>query len=381
MTPLPARAHFRDRRNFAMAVGSELAAPALRLIARSLSRGGPTSPREWRRALIVGHGHIGDVLCQTVSLDALANRLPGCQFDYLTTSLAAEVLSGNSAIERVLPWNIGSRPTSLAHDHIRALRKADYDAILCTNVVRHQDALRLALSLRIPNRVAFVHRGLSGLVTLPVRLQYPMTPPAQSRAMVETITGASDNSELRPRVFLSDANIAEGASEWNRLGFGRDELVVACAVTTRQRIGTVPPEFFTNVLRALRSRAPDARIVLTGSGDDLPILNGIAESIGAPIAVSAGRTGLMAFASFLSRCNALFCMDSGPRHLANAVGTPVVFTRNPAVRAAEAGAYCATEVDLVPPGDFLAAGEARRMIDRISTEDAAATILRSCSVG
>ena len=36
----------------------------------------------------------------------------------------------------------------------------------------------------------------------------------------------------------------------------------------------------------------------------------------------AGRLGLRAFGAFLTRCDALLGTDSGPRHIANAVGTP-----------------------------------------------------------
>jgi ADP-heptose:LPS heptosyltransferase len=45
----------------------------------------------------------------------------------------------------------------------------------------------------------------------------------------------------------------------------------------------------------------------------------------------------------------VFTADSGPRHLANAAGTPVVFVRNLWFPSAEAGPYCDTEVDVVPP--------------------------------
>lgn len=376
MKGLPSRASFRDRRHFLIAIGSELAAPALRIAARSLSRGAPTLPREWRRALIVGHAHIGDVLCQTVSLDSLARELPDCRFDYLTSPIAAEVLMGNPALESVLPWVTAFSLQSVEPKHLVALRAAKYDAILCTNVVRHQEALRLALALRIPNRVAFVHRGLSGLVTLAVQLPHPMTPAAQSRAMAAVITGVRDTSELRPRVFLSESDVTQAAAEWIRLGLGTDELVVACSVTTRQEIGRLPTAFFASVLQSLHRIAPQARIVLTGSRDDASILKSMARTLGNHVVVSAGTLTLRGFAAFLARCSIHFCMDSGPRHLANAVGIPVVFARNLAVRAAEAGAYCRTELDVMPDGDYLTRDRIRQILSEIDPDAVAAAILR-----
>ncbi|MFI5239371.1 MAG: glycosyltransferase family 9 protein [Gemmatimonadales bacterium] len=376
MTRLPAREHFRDVRHYALAVASEMLAPALRVVARGLSRGAPTAPAAWRRVLIVGHGHIGDVLCQTVSLDALARGLPDCRFDYLTTPLAAQVLEGNPAIAHIRPWNTDARPSSLSAEHTAALRFASYDAILCTNVVRHNEALQLALRLGIPNRVAFVHRGLSGLVTMPVRLDAPMTPAAQSRVMAATITPTPDDSELRPHVFLSGADVAEAEREWTRLELGSENMVIACSATTRQRIGNIPHGFFSDVLAGVQRMAPGAKIVLAGSVDDAPTLNTMARALGNTVAVSAGRLSLRGFATFLARCNVHFCMDSGPRHIANAVGTPVAFTRNLAVRAAEAGVYCPSEIDVMPGGDYLSPDAVARMIAKLDRTAIAEIIVK-----
>lgn len=375
MSPLPSRGHFRDSGHYAIAVGSELLAPALRVIARTVSSGAPTPPGTWKRALIVGHGHIGDVLCQTVSLDSLATGLPDCRFDYLTTPLAAQVLSGNPAIATTLPWNTGSKAGSVSPENLVKLRSSEYDAILCTNVVRHQEGLRLALSLHIPNRVAFVHRGLSGLVTLPVALAAPSTPAAQSRAMAAAVTGRSDDSELRPKVFLSDADEADAGTEWARSGFGAGELVIGCSATTRQQIGNVPRKFFEEVLANVQQIAPNARILLAGSSEDAPVLDAMATTLGGRARVSAGGLSLLGFAALLRRCSVHFCMDSGPRHLANAVGTPVVFTRNLAVRASEAGAYCPTEIDVMPGADYLRPDQVASMISTIDRSRVAATII------
>ncbi len=62
----------------------------------------------------------------------------------------------------------------------------------------------------------------------------------------------------------------------------------------------------------------------------------------------AGDLRLLPLACFLQRCAVVLCPDSGPRHLANAVGTPVVFVRNIAVGKVETGVYCETEIDVAP---------------------------------
>lgn len=378
---LPDRAHFRDPRHFAIAAVSEIVAPALRVAARAFSRGPATPPSQWRRALIVGHGHIGDALYQTISLDSLASGLPHCEFDYLTTPVAAEVLAGNPALANILPWDTVTQPGTLPKSHMDALRAARYDAIICTNLVRHQEGLLLGLRLGIPNRIAFTHRGLTGLATLPVRLSHPMTPAQQSRVMAGAITGHIDTSELRPRVFPTAADNAAATHEFGLLDLSQTETIVACSITTRQSIGRIPPEFFARILTTVRELDPSIRIVLCGSPEDEPSLRDAASMIPGDVAVSHGRMSVRTYAVFLQRCSAFFGMDSGPRHLANAVGTPVVFVRNMAVRAAEAGAYCSTETDIAPAGEFLYPEQLVVRLAEIDVVNAAAVIVNAARRG
>jgi heptosyltransferase-3 len=375
VTRLPRREHFRDLSHFALATASELLAPALRFGAETIGSRPPSPPSNWLRLLIVGHGHIGDVLCQTVSLDGLARGLPRCEIDYLTTPVAAEVLGGNPALHAILPWNTGPQPHMMTRESRRALRGRDYDAILCTNVVRHHEALRLALALRIPNRVAYDLRGLSGLATIPIHLDGPTTPPVQSRIMFNTLTGRPDDTELRPRIFPTASDRESADAERKRLGVCDDDIVLASSITTRQTIGRVPQAFFVDVLSRIQAIRPDVKIVLCGSSDDSAALQRVANALPDRVLQSAGRLTLRSFSAFLAKSAVFFGMDSGPRHIANAAGIPVVFVRNMAVRAAEAGPYCPTESDVAPPGDFLSADAIARALSSVDVAHVADRIL------
>jgi ADP-heptose:LPS heptosyltransferase len=62
--------------------------------------------------------------------------------------------------------------------------------------------------------------------------------------------------------------------------------------------------------------------------------------------IVAGSLGIRALCCFLRRCSVVLTSDSGPRHIANAAGVPVVFVRNVWFNAVEAGVYVETETDL-----------------------------------
>ena len=81
---------------------------------------------------------------------------------------------------------------------------------------------------------------------------------------------------------------------------------------------------FTELIR----RLPAERVVMTGSAVDCARVDTILEAarFGASVAPRnlAGQTGLFALAELFARCAVVITNDSGPMHLAAAVGTPVV---------------------------------------------------------
>lgn len=371
----PARGEFGDGRRYAVATLSEMAAPLLRGAARAIVAAPAAPPAAWRRGLIVGHAHIGDVLYRTGSLDALTAGLPECEWFYLCTPFAAEILHGNPAITRVLPWMTTGEPESALRRHRAELRDLAFDVALCTEYVRVHAGLMTAVAIGIPNRVAFTEKGWSGLATHGVRLSGATPRPVQIRRMVADITGVALMGEPRPRVYPDTDDLAAAAAEWDRIDAGAASRLIACSVTTRQSIATYPSELFAGILRGILARDPSARIVLLGSGSDAQLLDELARAVGRQAVVSAGRLGLRAVVAFLARCDAFVGSDSGPRHLANAAGIPVFFVRNLAACEIHTGAYLSTEHDLAPHGQFLDHAETLRVLGTVDVETAAAQIL------
>lgn len=359
------REFFRDGWRYAAARAAEGAAPLLRAVARVMAADAPSPPAAWRRGVILGNGHIGDVLYRTCSLHQLASGLPGCRWSYVTTPFAAPLLEGNPAIDAVLPMLRSGAATDLSEESRATLRAMSFDVALCTDSTHHHPELWLVTRLGIPNRVMFADKGFSGLATIPVRLGRLASRPAQFRYMVETLTGRAADSPLRPRVFPSDADVRAADAEWHRSGSAGSDRVVACAVTTRQRTGAFPITLFRDILNALAARVPSLRALLVGGPDDRATLEALAAALRCSTSVSAGQLGIRAMVPLLGRCAAFVGSDSGPRHLANAAGIPVFFVRNMGGSQQESGAYCDSELDIAPPGEYMSPAECERALARL----------------
>jgi ADP-heptose:LPS heptosyltransferase len=309
--------------------------------------------------LILGHTHIGDVLYRTCSLPALREYLPGCEWTYLTSTASAEILSGNPHVKEVLTSIKGENSWNLEDGAFADLKSREFDVVLCSNTLRHYPDLALAVALGIPNRVAFSGKGFSGLITHPVPLPFPAPYASYFRAMVADIVGRSPDWRLRPRVYPSEASLSNAYELWNRFALGA-KPVVACSLTTRQARGNWPVEVMTAVLQQARART-DFDVVLCGTSSDSAALQSLGETLPFDVRILAGQASLPEFAAFLRKCAALLTLDSGPRHIGNAVGIPVLFARNLSHSMVEAGPYCDTEIDLAPPVEFLDDGEVERV--------------------
>ncbi|MGA9351695.1 MAG: glycosyltransferase family 9 protein, partial [Anaerolineae bacterium] len=72
-----------------------------------------------------------------------------------------------------------------------------------------------------------------------------------------------------------------------------------------------------------------AKVILTGSVEESPLCRAVAEQMTARPIVAAGETSLGGLAAIMARCQLVLGVDSGPLHLAVAMGTPTVHLFGP----------------------------------------------------
>ena len=349
---IPSKAPFRRKANWLLALVVEAGSPAMKRYARGRTGNGTLPPKSWKRALILGDNHIGDVLYRSCSLCSLKSGLPDCEFYYLAESGTADILAGNPYLKAVLPWARSDSRLDLSPEHMRELKALSFDAALCTSCIRYWPELLLSLRLGIPNRVAYTYKGFSGWVTHPIHICYPKPFPAYFADYVATLTGNSVVDDLRPQVFPSASSETEAENVANRIGLTLSDTAIAFFLTTRQHIAVWPLARFAQLFELISNKL-GAKVVLVGAAKDKTFLDAVSFGSSVRPYVCAGELSLSGLAAFLKRCALVVTTDSGPRHIANAVGTKVLFFRNGSASEVETGKYCSNETDLMPPGEFL----------------------------
>ncbi|MFJ8580692.1 HAD-IIIA family hydrolase [Micromonospora sp. NPDC093277] len=260
---------------------------------------------------------------------------------------AAELLPGvDEIVEWPLPWIDAPAgavdPADLRRLTDRLAALGAEEAVVFTSF--HQSALPLALLLRMAGipRISAISDDYPGSL-LDVRHRVPVGVPEPERALsLAAAAGfalpAGDEPGLRLRVDrLPPAPAGPGEPGYVVLHPGSSVETRAC-----------PPELAVRIVRVLS--AAGYRVVVTGGPDERELTARVAAAGGLDL---GGCTGLGELAAVIARAGALVVGNTGPAHLAAALGVPVVSLfaptvpfgqwgpyRVPAVRLGDAGAAC-----------------------------------------
>jgi ADP-heptose:LPS heptosyltransferase len=349
--PYPRRKDFRAASNYLLATLSEQLRGPLRWSSRQMSRGvPPTSPQQWRKGILLGPSHIGDVLYNTPALPTLRAGLPDCAWTYMVSGPSSQVLQGNPYLDEVISMDESASFWAWMARGRDVLSNHHFDVVIAYGIGSSWRDLSLAILSGIPNRVGYVHKGFSGLVTHPISICFPQPFPAYFRDLVCQLLQQQPESipSLKPLVYPQPEHDHAVNHLSTRLGleWGK-QPVLACAVTSRQPWGVWPQEKFLKTVQYVREHE-NCTVVYFGAKADADKLHSLAAHTGSDTFVLAGELDLLSMVAFLHRCNVALTSDSGPRHLANAAGLPVVFIRNITFPQEEAGPYCETDHDMVP---------------------------------
>lgn len=124
-------------------------------------------------------------------------------------------------------------------------------------------------------------------------------------------------------------------------------LIAIQAGASQEKRQWAPEHFITLIQKLLREAK--ARIVLVGSKKELPIIERIADGVQSPnVFIAAGKTSIPQLAAVLKRSELLVTGDTGPMHMAVAVGRPVVSMFLASAYGYETGPYSEGNLVLQP---------------------------------
>jgi lipopolysaccharide heptosyltransferase I len=285
------------------------------------------------RFLVIRLSSIGDIVHALPAVAALGQSFPKAEIHWLIENRYASLLAGNPYVHRVIPldtlsWRGSLPPASIVKEMGRTLmelRGRDYEA-----AVDFQGLWKSAMIALLSGAKERV--GLAGpwmrepsaavLYTDRVSAAGRQHVVEENLALVEYL-GARVGLWQFPLPHTPEADqYVEG--QLARLK-ARDFMLISPGGGWKAKRWA--PENYALLLRHLESRFP-GKILLTGSPEENELITGILDSAGTKRA-GYFPSSVVQFIALARRAKLFLGGDTGPLHLAAAVGTPLVAIHGP----------------------------------------------------
>ncbi|GAC1643652.1 MAG: glycosyltransferase family 9 protein [Herpetosiphon sp.] len=305
----------------------EVRAAVLRIVAAAIGCLPTRSVASPTRILVIKPDHAGDMLLLTPALHALRMQAPDACISVLAGPWAAGLLRGNRDVDYVHTLafpGFTRRPKGRATEPYRLLlaaawrmRVARFDVAIIARDDHWWGAL-LAMLAGIPQRIGFGAKGMAPLLTtvLPHDRHEHVT--RQALALVTAVTGKA-LAEM-PATQLPVSPAAHGWAK-TRLASRETTPWVAIHPGSGGAAKLWPRSYWVWIAGALE--ACGYRVLLTGGASEEMLVGWIAERLVQP-AVVTDAPDLQHLGALYQQCRLVLGVDSGPLHVAAAVGTPTL---------------------------------------------------------
>lgn len=309
-----------DRRERALVrTADALLAPAGLLVRRAPPADLPA------RILCLRLERIGDLLMTLPALGALRAAFPNARIDLATGSWNQELASALTMVDTVatidaawLSRGAGGTGVGGVLTGAAAWRAARYDLAL-----NFEPDIRSNLAARLSGaRVVAGFRSGGGGPLLDVALDYDVTRHTSENALalVRAVTHGQTAQPSTPALRVPAAN----RDAADRLLGAAQRVYVGVHVSGGRLVKQWPEERFAETARRLIAER-GATIVFTGSAEDRAMVQRAMRDLPpAHVVDASGVTSLLTVAAILERLALLVTGDTGPMHLAHAVGTAIV---------------------------------------------------------
>jgi ADP-heptose:LPS heptosyltransferase len=280
-----------------------------------------------RRILLLRLERIGDLLMILPALADLRELAPHAEIDLVVGSWNEALARTIPGVTRIESLDAGWLARGGSGRSMPALlrRARQWRARRYELAINFEPDIRSNLLLAVSGAAftaGYVSGGGGPLLDRAVEFDPAVHTTQNARALVAGVLGARTAAAPRSAPLLLPEAARRIAAA--KIPPGVRRPVVGVHVSGGRAIKQWPPARFAEVARHLAVEH-GATIVLTGAPEDRALVDGMRAALqGCPVIDASGEAALPTLAALLERLDLYVTGDTGPMHLAGAVGTPVV---------------------------------------------------------
>lgn len=269
---------------------------------------------------------IGDAVMATPILADLKKKWKESKITAMCQNPVGQILQHDPHVDSIYNF---SRPNGWIHrlhrmDIVESLQEGKYDlGILLTNSF---SSAWWFLRGEVKNRIGFAH----GLRSLLLTKAIPFPKNKETQHQVTTYKMLLEPlgipiSSTPPKVYVTDQEM-QNAREFLKLFQIDHQKHIIIGINPGAAYGSAkcwPPERYESVTKKLLEN-PDVFVVYFGDTAGASLINDICKNLPDRVINLAGRTTIRELMALINCCTVFLTNDSGPMHLAAALGVPLL---------------------------------------------------------
>ena len=275
------------------------------------------------KILVIRFSSLGDVVLVSPLFQKIKNRYPISEITFLTDNKFECLFKTDPNVDRIISYDVSGENLVYLIKSLKRMRKEHYDIIIdCHSIPRSLIFLYFgrAIKRKRVNKFSLQRRKI-------ISSQKKREIPHVVKRYLATLNGM-DRNEFKPNIYLKEEEIDKISNILSKKKGKKKVVGFVPGASKRTKIWK---------LEKLKSLAVelvdknDVFIIFFGNKEEIPLVKEVKEGLQNQYLDLSGKTNLRELALFINNCNVLFTTDSGPMHIAVAVGTPVVSIFGPTV--------------------------------------------------
>jgi heptosyltransferase-2 len=275
------------------------------------------------KILIIRFSSLGDIVLTTPVIKSLREKFPQSKIFFLTKSQYQDLLKNDPHIFSLIKFDPKEKHPGISgfFKLIQELKAFEFDLVVDLHANLRSFLIRHLLKTEL--KIKYDKRWLARFLL--VHFKFIKVKPMHT---VNSYLGALkkigvNSSEKDPEIFLDREGenfLKDFLIEKN---IEKDDIVVGIHPGARWETKRWDEEKFTQVCQILNQK-PKVKIILFGDQKDQEVIDRINPQGEGRKLFKAVNLPLNKFMSLVGRCDCFITNDSGPMHIASALGVPVV---------------------------------------------------------
>jgi heptosyltransferase-2 len=283
------------------------------------------------KILIIKLCCVGDILFTTPAIRALRRGLPKAYLAYLVGSWSKDIIENNPHLDEIFIYDVPSHTSSWFQgsartlDCLRKLRRKRFDTALIFH--RTSSSNFFTLMSGIPRRVGFDYANKGRWLTQKVKFDTNKHEVDRNLDIVFSL--GLETAGMATEMIVKPDEDHQTISMLQAYGVNTTDRVVSILPGGGKNPGAFmptkrwQPEKFARLADILIQKYKVKVILVGGTGDE-EVVKEVISAMENKVINLVSRTTFKQLAAVLKRCQLFIGGDSGPLHIAAAVGTPTI---------------------------------------------------------